>query len=181
MIKQFYFKQFNSTSLVSTQLKCQTVIFNPIDRILSGATILSQCGPGSVGNEEVLCIPQSSYHQSLISYPGHSSVGVLLICRDVPSDCLLKFSFFLLKLPDCHSLIISKQYKTKIRNKHLVIVKLASLGNLFNTTAALSIRQWKPLAVDVQIQPYSYSLFFLIDNHLYLHTLVVLGEIFWIF
>ena len=30
----------------------------PIDRALSGATTLGQSGPGSNGNEGVLCIPQ---------------------------------------------------------------------------------------------------------------------------
>ena len=32
----------------------------PIDRILSGATITGQSGPGSDGNERVLRIPQNS-------------------------------------------------------------------------------------------------------------------------
>ena len=35
------------------------VLFNTIDRAISGATIPSQSGPGSNGNEEVLHIPQS--------------------------------------------------------------------------------------------------------------------------
>ena len=48
----------------------------PTDRILSGATTPCQSGPGSNGNEAVLCISQSSSitrHQiCLLSYVGHS-------------------------------------------------------------------------------------------------------------
>ena len=53
----------------------------PIDRTLSGATTLDQSGPGSDGNEGVLCIPQSSSiaeassSYCLMSYTGHSLVG----------------------------------------------------------------------------------------------------------
>ena len=53
----------------------------PIDRTLSGATTLSQSGPGSDGNERVLHIPQSSSitgispSDCLMSYPGHSGAG----------------------------------------------------------------------------------------------------------
>ena len=53
----------------------------PIDRALLGATILGQSGPGSNGNEGVLCIPQSpsvtgtSPSDCLVSYPGHSLGG----------------------------------------------------------------------------------------------------------
>ena len=45
---------------------------------LSGATTPSQSGPGSDGNEEVLCIPQNSSFigaltsNGLVSYPEHS-------------------------------------------------------------------------------------------------------------
>ena len=59
---------------ISTQFKCQNVLFQtiqfsisalfssiwPIRRALSDATTPSQSGPGSDGNEEVLCITQSS-------------------------------------------------------------------------------------------------------------------------
>ena len=57
------------------------------DRALSGATIPGQSGPGSNGNEEVLCIPQSSNitgtspSNSLMSYPEHLLVGVLPLGR----------------------------------------------------------------------------------------------------
>ena len=61
----------------------------PIDRTLSGATIPSQSGPGSNGNKEVLHVPQSSSiteaspSDCLVSYQGHSLVGVFLpLCRD---------------------------------------------------------------------------------------------------
>ena len=53
----------------------------PIDRALSGATILGQSGPGSNGSEKVLHIPQSpsitgtSPSDRLVSYPGHLLVG----------------------------------------------------------------------------------------------------------
>ena len=95
---------------ISTQFKCkytvwlskiflfqsiqpsQTVLFQTIqfsisiqlvllDRTLSGATILSQSGPGSNGDEGVIYIPQSSSitgtssSDCLVSYPGHSLVG----------------------------------------------------------------------------------------------------------
>ena len=49
-----------------------------IDKILSGATTLGQGGPGSNGNEGVLCIPQSSSitgaspSNCLVSYPEDS-------------------------------------------------------------------------------------------------------------
>ena len=57
------------------------VLFKPIDRALSGAFTPSQNGPGSNGNEGVLCIPQSastagtSPSDCLVSYPGHSLRG----------------------------------------------------------------------------------------------------------
>ena len=53
-----------------------------MDRTLSGATIPDQSGLGSDGNEGVLRIPQSSsitgssLSDCLVSYPGHSLVGV---------------------------------------------------------------------------------------------------------
>ena len=54
-----------------------------IDGTLSGATFPSQSGPGSNGNEGILCIPQSSSiteaspSDCLVSYPGHSFWGCL--------------------------------------------------------------------------------------------------------
>ena len=51
---------------------------------LSGATTMGQIGPGSNGNEGVLCIPQSSSitgtspSDCLVSYTGHSLGGLLL-------------------------------------------------------------------------------------------------------
>ena len=52
-----------------------------IDQTLSGASTLSQSGPGSDGSEGVLRIPQSSNitgappSDCLVSYPGHSLGG----------------------------------------------------------------------------------------------------------
>ena len=52
-----------------------------MDRALLGATTPGQSGPGSNGNEGVLCIPQSSStagtspSDCLVSYPGHSLGG----------------------------------------------------------------------------------------------------------
>ena len=71
--------QFSKSKLFSS--------VGPIDRTLSGATTLGQCGPGSNGNERVLHIPQISKAGGLLSdnsiYPGHSLVvGVLPLCRD---------------------------------------------------------------------------------------------------
>ena len=55
----------------------------PIDRTLSGATTPGQSGPGSNGNEEVFCIPQSSRitGASPSDCLGHSFGGVLPLCR----------------------------------------------------------------------------------------------------
>ena len=53
----------------------------PIDRAISDATTPGQSGPGSDGNEGLLCIPQSSsingttLSDCLVSYSGHSLVG----------------------------------------------------------------------------------------------------------
>ena len=62
--------------------------FTTSDRAVSGSTTPGQCGPGSDGNEGVLCIPQSpsitgtSPSDCLVSYPGHLlEVGVLLLSR----------------------------------------------------------------------------------------------------
>ena len=53
----------------------------------SGATTPRQCGPENNGNEGVLHISQSSSitgtspSDCLVSYPGHSLLGVLPLCR----------------------------------------------------------------------------------------------------
>ena len=62
-----------------------------MDRALSGATMPDQSGPGSDGNEGVLRIPQrsstagTSSSDCLVSYAGHSSGGVLPLCRGAVS------------------------------------------------------------------------------------------------
>ena len=114
MSKTFLFLaiQFSQTVLIQTihfsivfvhkQLNVKTVLFQtiqfsistqfnsiwPIDRTLSGATTPGLSGPGSDGNEGMLCILQSSSitgttpSDCLVSYLGHSlGVGVLLLCR----------------------------------------------------------------------------------------------------
>ena len=88
MPKQFYFKQFSlayKNSSISNQLSISTQFSSiyPIDRTLSGTTILGESGPASDGNEEVLRIPQSSSiigtspSDSLVSYTGRSLWGCL--------------------------------------------------------------------------------------------------------
>ena len=62
-------------SFVCTQFKCQIVLF---DSYTSGATTPCQSGPGSDGNEELLCISQSpsitgaSSSDCFVSYLGYS-------------------------------------------------------------------------------------------------------------
>ena len=57
------YNSYNSTSVICLHTICSLW---PIDRPLTGATILSQSGPRSNGNEWVLCIPSPSY--DLMSY-----------------------------------------------------------------------------------------------------------------
>ena len=45
---------------MNTQFKYQAVLFDPYIRRYQVLPLLSQSGPGSDGNEEVLHIPQSS-------------------------------------------------------------------------------------------------------------------------
>ena len=80
---------------MNTQFKCKSnkllkpwfSSIWPIDRTLSGATTQGQSGPGSDGNEGMLCIPQSSSiigtspSDCLVAYPGHSLGVVLPLCR----------------------------------------------------------------------------------------------------
>ena len=94
--KQFHFIQFSLAWVrslnISTQFNCQKRFYinlfssiRAIDRTLSGATTPVQCGPGSLGNKRVLCIPQSSSitgtstSDFLLSV--HLLVGVLSLCR----------------------------------------------------------------------------------------------------
>ena len=67
------------------QLSISTLLSSiyPIDKTLSGATTQDQRGPGSNGNEWVLCIPQSSsiavisLSDCLVSYTGRLFAGSL--------------------------------------------------------------------------------------------------------
>ena len=76
---------------INTQFRCKTVFLH-LYRTLSAATNPSQSGPGSHGNDGVLCIPQSSSitgtspPDCLVSYPGYSLVGAVLpLNRDAVS------------------------------------------------------------------------------------------------
>ena len=82
-------------SFVCTQFKCQTVVFDPRDRTLSGATTSGQSRTGSDGSEGVIRIPENSSiaraspSVCLVSYPGHSiERGLTLLQRC--SRCILK-------------------------------------------------------------------------------------------
>ena len=101
--KQFHFKQFCLAQVCSLNVK--TVLFQEIqlsistqftsiwhiNRTLSGATTSGQSGPGSDGNEGVLCISQSSSiagtspWDCFESYPGHLLWGVSPLFRDAVS------------------------------------------------------------------------------------------------
>ena len=91
--KQFHFKRLSLAWLRNLNVKTvlsQTIQFSistqfssirPIDRTLSGATILGQSEPGSNGNEGLLRIRQRpsisgiSPSDCVMSYPGHSLKG----------------------------------------------------------------------------------------------------------
>ena len=86
--KQFHFKvrslNVKTVLFQVIQLSISTHFSSiwPIDRSLSGATILGQSGPGSDGNEGVICISQSSSitgtspSDCLVWYPGHLLGGL---------------------------------------------------------------------------------------------------------
>ena len=84
--KHLYFKaiQFSQTVLIQTiqfSISMQFSSILPIDRALSGATILGQSGPGSNGNGGALHILSNpsitgiSPSDCLVSYTGHSLGG----------------------------------------------------------------------------------------------------------
>ena len=62
-------------------MRSQFISIWSIDSALSGATSPGQSGPGSDGNEGVLCIPKNSSitgaspSNCLVSYPGYSLAG----------------------------------------------------------------------------------------------------------
>ena len=88
----------------------------PINRTLSVAAIPGQSGPGSDGNERVLCIPQSvtgtSPSDCLVSYPGH--------CREAVDGVFYRPSR------------LGKNHKAMLKNKpHLVIFHGSILVSLW--------------------------------------------------
>ena len=68
-------------------MSTQFIFIWSIDRTLSSATASGQSGPRSDCKEGVLCILQNSsinwilVSDSLLTYPGHSLMGILLLCR----------------------------------------------------------------------------------------------------
>ena len=81
--------KYSISHLFTLSLNVKQFSIWPIDRTLSGATTPRQSGPGSDGNEGVLCIPQSYCitralpADCLMSYPGHPLLGgVLSLYRD---------------------------------------------------------------------------------------------------
>ena len=79
---------------VQYSISIQFSSIQPIDRALSGATTSGQSGPGSNGNEGVLCILQhcsitgTSLSDCLVSYLGYSFVGLTSLQRS--SWCILQ-------------------------------------------------------------------------------------------
>ena len=108
MSKWLYFKQFSLAYVRNLNIKnvlFQVIQFSistqfnsnsPIERTLSGATILGQNGPGNDGSEGVLHISQSynitgtSPSDCLLSYPGHSLRGGDLTQLQRCSQCILQ-------------------------------------------------------------------------------------------
>ena len=86
--------QFSVQFSISTQFSS----ISPIDKTLSNATTLGQSGPGSNGNERVICIPQSSSitgaspSDCFVSYPEHllresyPSAELQLVYSIAPAD-----------------------------------------------------------------------------------------------
>ena len=99
MSKTFLFQaiQFSQSSNSNNSVLHKYAVSSiwPIDRTLSGATTPGQIGPGSNGNEGVLCIPQSSSitaaspSDCLVSYPGHLLGGDLTLLQR-RSRCILQ-------------------------------------------------------------------------------------------
>ena len=95
MSKTFLFQAIQLSWMVLFSISMQFISIWPIDWTLSGVTTLSQSGPGSNGNEEILCIPQSSSitgtspSDCLVSYPGHS-LGRGLTPLQKSSQCILQ-------------------------------------------------------------------------------------------
>ena len=80
--------QFNQT--IQFSLSMPLVLFNPLDRALSGATKPGQNGPGSNGNERCSVFPKAPallepHQQMFCVILGHSLGGVLPLCRGAVS------------------------------------------------------------------------------------------------
>ena len=94
IVKNISISSYSVYSYNSVQRKYFVRSILPIDRALSGATTPGQSGPGSNGNEGVLCIlPESSItgtspSDCLVSYRGHSWGG-RLTRRQMCSRCIL--------------------------------------------------------------------------------------------
>ena len=76
----------NSNNLTLIICLVTVCFISPSDRILSGAAIPGQSGPGSNGNKEMLHIPHISKvgalaSDCLVAYLGHS-LWLLPLCRD---------------------------------------------------------------------------------------------------
>ena len=127
MSKQFYFKQFSLALVRSLNVKTdlfQAIKFSistqfssvwSIDRTLSDASTLGWGGPGSDGNEGVLCILQSSSitgtspSDCLVSYPEHSLGEVSYISAEKQSaysNASANWAIKSFKKISCHQLFL---------------------------------------------------------------------------
>ena len=109
----------------------------PIDRTLSDGTTPGHCGPRSYGNEEVLCLPQSSSiteaspSNCLVSYPGHS------LGKSYPST----------DMQWVYSAALADQ-SNRVDVDFFFVEWYISLSGLFNTKVILVELQWYYLTHD---------------------------------
>ena len=90
---------------IQFSISTQFSFISPIDKTLSGATTPGQSGPGSDGNEQILCIPQHSIITGkspsnwLVSYPGLSFGEVWPLCKEaVYSTAPANWATFMIRL-----------------------------------------------------------------------------------
>ena len=81
---------------IQFSIRTQFSYIQPRDRTISGATTPGQSGPGSSGNEEVLCIPQSS------SITGTSPSNCLVSYQDTRYPSTEKQSVYSTATADWH-------------------------------------------------------------------------------